>query len=106
MLPGCCLLTQSEEGGICNFGSPYKLSLYGRVETTTPPLPTPSAAPVFPGESLWLQVIVAGIIDKVDPELHHGGVIGDMPTSDNGETWTVTTINIPKYSFVAGFETR
>lgn len=27
------------------------------------------------------------------------GVTGDMSTSDGGKTWTVTTIDIPEFTF-------
>lgn len=44
------------------------------------------------------------ILDTADPNYidtvaKGDGVTGDMTTSDNGKTWTVTTIHIPQFSF-------
>ncbi|KAI9705703.1 MAG: hypothetical protein M1820_005113 [Bogoriella megaspora] len=44
------------------------------------------------------------ILDVADPNYiktlgKSSGVTGDMSTSDGGKTWTVTTINIPQFTF-------
>lgn len=44
------------------------------------------------------------ILDSADPEFINTvakgkGVTGDMSTSDNGKTWTVSTIHIPEFTF-------
>ena len=51
---------------------------------------------------LWTNATI--ILDVADPNYINAlakgcGVSGDMSTSDSGKTWTVTTINIPEYSF-------
>ncbi|OBR16436.1 hypothetical protein CH63R_01616 [Colletotrichum higginsianum IMI 349063] len=54
------------------------------------------------GAHSWINTKI--ILDKEDPNyirtLGKGqGVTGDMSTSDGGKTWTVSTIEIPKYTF-------
>ncbi|KAL4897743.1 hypothetical protein BDV59DRAFT_49369 [Aspergillus ambiguus] len=54
------------------------------------------------GAHSWIDTKI--ILDVADPNyintLAKGeGVTGDMSTSDGGKTWTVTTINIPEYTF-------
>ena len=44
------------------------------------------------------------ILDVADPDYINtlakgSGVTGDMSTSDGGKTWTVTTIQIPEFTF-------
>lgn len=44
------------------------------------------------------------ILDSADPSYidtvaKGEGVTGDMTTSDNGKTWTVSTIHIPEFTF-------
>lgn len=44
------------------------------------------------------------MLDAVDPNYidtnsKGDGVTGDMSTSDGGKTWTVTTIEIPEFTF-------
>lgn len=50
----------------------------------------------------WINTKI--ILDVADPSyintLAKGdGVTGNMKTTDNGKTWTVSTINIPQFSF-------
>jgi hypothetical protein len=50
----------------------------------------------------WINTKI--ILDVADPNyidtLAKGdGVTGNMKTTDNGKTWTVSTINIPQFSF-------
>ncbi|GCB25453.1 hypothetical protein AAWM_08338 [Aspergillus awamori] len=54
------------------------------------------------GDHSWTNATI--ILDVADPNYINAlakgcGVSGDMSTSDSGKTWTVTTINIPEYSF-------
>ncbi|GKZ98406.1 hypothetical protein AnigIFM59636_003003 [Aspergillus niger] len=54
------------------------------------------------GDHSWTNATI--ILDVADPNYINAlakgcGVSGDMSTSDSGKTWTVTTINIPVYSF-------
>ncbi|WQF78856.1 hypothetical protein CDEST_03870 [Colletotrichum destructivum] len=54
------------------------------------------------GAHSWINTKI--ILDKEDPNyirtLGKGqGVTGDMSTSDGGKTWTVSTIEIPEYTF-------
>jgi hypothetical protein len=54
------------------------------------------------GAHKWINTKI--ILDKPDPNYIRTnakgpGVTGDMSTSDGGKTWTVTTINIPKFTF-------
>ncbi|KAI9927218.1 hypothetical protein MW887_003603 [Aspergillus wentii] len=50
----------------------------------------------------WTNTTI--ILDTADPNYINTmakgeGVTGDMTTSDNGKTWTVSTIKIPEFSF-------
>ncbi|GAB1213714.1 hypothetical protein ATERTT37_002864 [Aspergillus terreus] len=54
------------------------------------------------GAHSWIDTKI--ILDVADPNyintLGKGeGVTGDMTTSDGGKTWTVSTINIPEFTF-------
>ncbi|OOF90066.1 hypothetical protein ASPCADRAFT_135468 [Aspergillus carbonarius ITEM 5010] len=54
------------------------------------------------GAHSWIDTKI--ILDVADPDYINtlakgNGVTGDMSTSDGGKTWTVTTINIPEFSF-------
>ncbi|BCR99732.1 uncharacterized protein AKAW2_50074S [Aspergillus luchuensis] len=54
------------------------------------------------GDHSWTNATI--ILDVADPNYINAlakgcGVSGNMSTSDSGKTWTVTTINIPEYSF-------
>ncbi|EHA22264.1 hypothetical protein AAWM_07445 [Aspergillus awamori] len=54
------------------------------------------------GAHSWTDTKI--ILDVADPDYINtlakgSGVTGDMSTSDGGKTWTVTTINIPEFSF-------
>ncbi|OJZ80124.1 hypothetical protein ASPFODRAFT_65959 [Aspergillus luchuensis CBS 106.47] len=54
------------------------------------------------GDHSWTNATI--ILDVADPNYINAlakgcGVSGDMSTSDSSKTWTVTTINIPEYSF-------
>ncbi|KAH9993012.1 hypothetical protein F4779DRAFT_233903 [Xylariaceae sp. FL0662B] len=54
------------------------------------------------GAHSWIDTEI--ILDVADPDyistLGKGqGVTGDMSTSNGGKTWTVTTINIPEFTF-------
>ncbi|GAM33316.1 hypothetical protein TCE0_003f00128 [Talaromyces pinophilus] len=50
----------------------------------------------------WINTKI--ILDVADPDYidtlyKTSGVTGDMTTTDGGKTWTVSTINIPQYTF-------
>lgn len=50
----------------------------------------------------WIDTQI--ILDVADPNYIYtlakgAGVTGDMSTSDNGKTWTVSTISIPEFTF-------
>jgi hypothetical protein len=50
----------------------------------------------------WINTKI--ILDKPDPNYRYTnwkgqGVTGQMSTSDGGKTWTVSTINIPQFTF-------
>jgi len=52
--------------------------------------------------SAWTDTKI--IMDVADPNYINtmwksAGVTGDMSTSDGGKTWTVSTINIPQFTF-------
>jgi hypothetical protein len=52
--------------------------------------------------SAWTDTKI--ILDAADPNYINTmakgeGVTGEMSTSDDGKTWTVTTIEIPEFSF-------
>ncbi|WYZ33901.1 hypothetical protein EsH8_I_000177 [Colletotrichum jinshuiense] len=54
------------------------------------------------GAHSWINTKI--ILDKEDPNYINTmgkgqGVTGDMSTSDGGKTWTVTTIEIPEFTF-------
>ncbi|OJJ29943.1 hypothetical protein ASPWEDRAFT_165722 [Aspergillus wentii DTO 134E9] len=54
------------------------------------------------GAHSWTNTTI--ILDTADPNYINTmakgeGVTGDMTTSDNGKTWTVSTIKIPEFSF-------
>ncbi|KAF9874221.1 hypothetical protein CkaCkLH20_08204 [Colletotrichum karsti] len=54
------------------------------------------------GAHSWINTKI--ILDKADPNYKNTmgkgqGVTGDMSTSDGGKTWTVTTIEIPEFTF-------
>lgn len=50
----------------------------------------------------WINTKI--ILDVADPNYKYTnwkgqGVTGEMSTSDGGKTWTVSTINIPQFTF-------
>ncbi|EOD52962.1 hypothetical protein GTA08_BOTSDO03666 [Neofusicoccum parvum] len=54
------------------------------------------------GAHSWIDTKI--ILDSADPDYINTmgkgeGVTGDMSTSDGGKTWTVTTIEIPEFTF-------
>lgn len=58
-------------------------------------------ANAFPSTA-WIDTKI--ILDSADPNYINtvakgDGVTGEMSTSDNGKTWTVTTIKIPEFTF-------
>ncbi|KAH6962645.1 hypothetical protein BKA56DRAFT_598018 [Ilyonectria sp. MPI-CAGE-AT-0026] len=56
------------------------------------------------GAHSWIDTKI--VMDVADPNYidtlgKAEGVTGDMSTNDGGKTWTVTTINIPEFSFAS-----
>ncbi|KAF6823872.1 hypothetical protein CPLU01_11181 [Colletotrichum plurivorum] len=54
------------------------------------------------GAHSWINTKI--VLDKADPNYKNTmgkgqGVTGDMTTSDGGKTWTVSTIEIPEFTF-------
>ncbi|KAL0255177.1 hypothetical protein SLS55_009707 [Diplodia seriata] len=52
----------------------------------------------------WAWTDTKIILDSADPNYINTmakgeGVTGEMSTSDGGKTWTVTTIEIPEFTF-------